>query len=361
MTNDPSKACCSPAAQTVRSAGTVSGSVAARFQADIAQQHAGGPVGPMSPTGAAIEYADQGSTQGMVQVPAGTYQLGTDDPLGFPEDGEGPVRDVTLRAFWIDACAVTNDQFAAFINATGYVTEAERFGWSFVFYTHVSKKYADKLRAQSAVPGLSWWVAVPGAKWDRPFGERSDLKAKGQFPVTQVSWNDANAYCAWAGKRLATEAQWEAAARGGREQTIYPWGDVLEPRGQHRCNVWQGRFPDEDTAADGFAGVCPVDAFTPNDYGLYNTQGNVWEWTADWFSPDWHAHARPATRENPRGPLQDHPEEPGQPAAWTHKVQKGGSYLCHRSYCNRYRLGARTANTPDSATSNAGFRCVRDV
>ena len=349
------KACCTPDAAAVRS----SGSVAAREAAPgIASTPA---AGPLTETVDPIRHAPAvagDANHGMVQLDGGAFLMGTDHPKGFPEDGEGPVREVTLDPFWIDATAVTNERFAAFIEATGYETEAERFGWSFVFHLHLSAKYADKLRAEAQVPGLRWWVAVPGAKWDRPLGERSSVKDVMDHPVVQVSWNDAVAYCRWAGKRLPTEAEWEYAARGGRTQSTYPWGDTLEPRGRHRCNIWQGRFPDENTAADGYVGTAPADAFSPNGYGLYNVSGNVWEWTNDWFSPTWHVEPSDATRVNPIGPTR-HASARGKPDL-THKVQKGGSYLCHHSYCNRYRLGARTGNTPDSATTNNGFRCVRD-
>jgi len=338
--------------------------------------------GPLQPVREPIRHADTGSTDAMVKLLGGTFLMGTDYEKGFPEDGEGPVREVSLRPFWIDVTAVTNTQFAAFIQDTGYETEAERFGWSFVFHLHLSKKFADRLRKESTVPQTPWWLAVPGAKWDRPFGERSSIKTVMDHPVVQVSWNDAVAYAEWAGKRLPTEAEWEYASRGGKQQTLYPWGDVLEPRGQHRCNIWQGEFPTDNTADDGYVGTAPAAAFSPNGFGLYNTSGNVWEWTNDWFSPAWHLDASPETRDNPVGPVPDSesrlrlsakpqaatPDSPNPKSSIqnpkskiTHKVQKGGSYLCHHSYCNRYRLGARTGNTPDSATTNNGFRCVRDV
>ena len=294
----------------------------------------------------------------MIRLDGGSFRMGTDDPAGFAEDGEGPVRSVEVRPFWIDPGAVTNAQFAAFIQDTGYTTEAERFGWSFVFHLHLPKKYAQSLRENARVPQTPWWLAVPGARWDRPFGERSSIKMLMDHPVVQVSWNDAQAFCRWAGRRLPTEAEWELAARGGRDQSIFPWGDQLEPRGQHRCNVWQGKFPENNTADDGYVGTAPVNAFAPNGLGLFNVSGNVWEWTADWFSPTWHADDRPDTRNNPRGPIPA--SEGGHGPDFTHKVQKGGSYLCHASYCNRYRIGARTGNTPDSATTNNGFRTVCD-
>ncbi|MEM9418728.1 MAG: formylglycine-generating enzyme family protein [Planctomycetota bacterium] len=335
--------------------------------------------GPLQAVLEPIRHADQGSTDGMIELPGGPFLMGTDYPKGFPDDGEGPVREVTLRPFWIDATSVTNAQFAAFVKDTGYTTEAERFGWSFVFHLHLSKKFAESLRKDATVPQTPWWLAVPGAKWDRPHGERSSIKAIMDHPAVHVSWNDAMEYARWAGKRLPTEAEWEYASRGGKEQTIFPWGDVLEPRGQHRCNVWQGKFPTNNTADDGYVGTCPATAFSPNGFGLHNTSGNVWEWVSDWFSPTWHVEASPETRDNPIGPMpveqatsccdssnqkssisnQQSVDSTGY--RLTHKVQKGGSYLCHDSYCNRYRLGARTGNTPDSATTNNGFRCVRDV
>ena len=299
-----------------------------------------------------------GSDDGLVALAGGAFWMGSEDPDGFASDGEGPVREVTLAPFLIEATAVTNAAFAAFIGDTGYVTEAQRFGWSYVFRGHLSQKFARGLRA---VPGVPWWVAVPGARWDRPLGERSSLSGLEDHPVVHVSWHDAAAYAAWAGRTLPTEAQWEFAARGGTDRQTFPWGDRLEPRGRHRCNVFQGRFPEHDTAADGFAGTCPVDAFTPNAYGLHNMVGNVWEWTADWFSPVWHAEDRPETRVDPVGPRggPGHDTVPMDTTGQRRRVQKGGSFLCHRSYCNRYRLGARTANVPDSSTTNAGFRCVR--
>ncbi|MEX0652482.1 MAG: formylglycine-generating enzyme family protein [Phycisphaeraceae bacterium] len=338
------KACCTPASRQATSA-----TVAAR--ADSGGSGGGSPV-PMVevPTAEPIRHADAGRTDNMIKLPGGTFRMGTDSDQQWESDGEGPVRDVTVRPFYIDATAVTNAAFEQFVDATGYRTDAEAFGWSFVFHTHLSPKFAKRLKQTHAVQGLTWWIAVPGAYWRKPFGERSDLKGLADHPVVHVSWNDAIAYARWAGKRLPTEAEWEYAARGGLDQQIYPWGDDLTPAGKHLCNIWQGKFPDQDTADDGFAGTCPVDAFSPNGYGLHNVSGNVWEWCTEYFDPAWHVEAKLETRDNPLGP-----------DAGTHKLQKGGSYLCHRSYCNRYRVAARTGNMPDSATTNAGFRCVRDV
>ena len=302
------------------------------------------------PTQEPVPFADRGSTDGMVRVPGGEFLMGNDQDDAFAGDGEGPVRTVRVPAFYVDTTAVTTESFARFVEATGYVTDAEKFGWSFVFHTHLSRKYAQTLRRTNAVVGLEWWLAVPGAFWRRPFGERSNTKDLLDHPVVHVSWNDAVSYCRWAGKRLATEAQWEFAARGGLEAARYPWGNDLVPRGRHRCNIWQGKFPDVDTGEDGFKGTCPVDAFEPNGYGLFNVSGNVWEWCSEWFSPDHHVPETPETRENPQGPTRG-----------DRKIQKGGSFLCHHSYCNRYRVAARTGNTPDSSSGNSGFRCVRDV
>ena len=282
----------------------------------------------------------------MCELPATTFLMGTEAGDGFPADGEGPVREVSLSGFAIDQCAVSNDEFAAFVEDSGYVTEAEHFGWSFVFKNHVPKS-AFKKRLVRTVPGLAWWYAVDRACWKRPEGPGSNVRKRGDHPVTHVSHADACAYGAWAGKRLPSEAEWELAARGGLEQRIYAWGDELTPGGKHYCNIWQGRFPEHDRAADGYAGTCPVRAFPPNGNGLYNVAGNVWEWCADWFSPDYHLTASPT--------------DPGGPPRGSNRVMRGGSFLCHRSYCNRYRVAARTSNSPDSSTANLGFRCARSL
>lgn len=269
--------------------------------------------------------------------------MGTDYAEGFPQDGEGPVREVILNPFAIERFPVTNELFGRFVEATGYRTEAERFGWSFVFWAHIPAQRFRELVVDTVV-AAPWWCKVPGARWSAPEGPGSGTRSREQHPVVHVSWNDAVAFAAWSGLRLPTEAEWEYAARGGLVQKLYPWGDKLRPSGQHLCNIWQGDFPRHDTADDGYAGTCPVDAFPPNGCGLYSVTGNTWEWCADWFDPDYH---RTATRHNPTGP-------PSGAA----RVVKGGSFLCHKSYCNRYRVAARTSNTPDSATANTGFRCA---
>jgi formylglycine-generating enzyme required for sulfatase activity len=287
-----------------------------------------------------------GSTSEMVHLDGGTFLMGTDSREGFAADGEGPVREVTLDAFYLDVYPVTNGQFAEFAKATRYVTEAERFGWSFVFQGHIPAERYEEL-VDKTVVGVRWWCKVNGAEWRHPEGPGSHVAAREDYPVAHVSWNDAAEYAKWAGKRLPTEAEWEYAARGGLEQKAYPWGDELTPGGKHLCNIWQGEFPVNDLAEDGYSAPAPVRSYEPNGYGLYTITGNAWEWCADWFDPAWHVTA---TRTNPVGP-----------AAGTGRVMKGGSYLCHQSYCNRYRVAARTSNTPDSSTTNISFRCARDV
>lgn len=270
--------------------------------------------------------------------------MGTDSDEGFPEDGEGPARRVTVSPFAVDPYAVSNDDFARFVADQGYVTEAERFGWSFVFHLFVSRT-AQKRGEVRAVPGLEWWLGVERACWKRPEGRGSNLKGRGNHPVVHVSYGDALAYCEWAGVRLLMEAEWEYAARGGLDQRRFAWGDELTPEGRHMANIWQGTFPQHNSEDDGYAGTAPVNSFAPNGFGLYNVAGNVWEWCADWFSPDWHVPERRETRIDPQGP-----------PAGTRRVNRGGSYLCHHSYCNRYRVAARSSNTPDSSTGNLGFR-----
>nr|WP_246594022.1 formylglycine-generating enzyme family protein [Evansella tamaricis] len=278
----------------------------------------------------------------MVYVPGGKFLMGTEVKNGFPTDGEGPIREVTIDSFYMDAYAVTNREFHAFIKDTGYVTEAERFGWSFVFYQLVSKETAKKVIQQ--VESTPWWWVVEGATWNHPEGPDSTIEGRWDHPVIHVSWNDAETYCEWAGKRLPTEAEWEYAARGGLEQKLYPWGDDLNPSGKHYCNIWQGQFPGKNTLEDGYLGTAPAKSFPPNNFGLFNVAGNVWEWCSDWFT---NQSENRGGSENPQGP-----------ATGDSKVMRGGSYLCHHSYCNRYRVAARTSNTPDSSTGNIGFRCA---
>ncbi|MFG6539324.1 formylglycine-generating enzyme family protein [Sulfitobacter sp. CS16] len=275
----------------------------------------------------------------LLALPGGSFVMGAEDADGNPEDGEGPRRSVTLSPFALSRFTVTNRDFARFVAATGHVTTAERLGQSHVFHLFLSP--ARKRQAQAVPADTPWWYPTEGAFWACPEGPGSDIAGRENHPVVHVSWQDAMAYARWTGGTLPSEAQWEFAARAGSEDR-FPWGSDLEPGGKHVCNVWQGRFPGKNTGADGFVGTAPVDAYTPNAFGLYNMIGNVWEWCADSFTPDYH---RITAQTDPR-----HEDEGDLRSA------RGGSFLCHRSYCNRYRLGARTGNRADTTCSNLGFR-----
>ncbi len=266
----------------------------------------------------------------MAMIPAGRWLVGEDRAIANPGDGEGPVRPADLPAFLADRTAVTNEAFAGFVSATGYVTEAERVGWSFVFMAQAHPEAAIVADEQASAP--EWWLAVRGACWHVPDGAGSSLRGRYDHPVVHVSWNDAVAFARFVGKRLPTETEWEVAARGGLQRAVYCWGDELHPDGRHMCNIWQGRFPLSNAAEDGYLATAPARSFPPNGFGLYNMLGNVWEWTASpWMSG-----------------------ETGLMA------MRGGSYLCHASYCNRYRVAARTCNHPGATSSHLGFRCVGD-
>lgn len=278
----------------------------------------------------------------LVNIPANEFLMGSDSGERYAADGEGPQRRVKLSAYAVAPCAVSNAEFEIFVNDTAYVTDAERAGWSFVFHLHAGEQ------ARQQVIGISsearWWLAVESAWWAQPEGRGSDVTERMDHPVTHVSWHDARAYCEWSGTRLPSEAEWECAARGGLEAKAYPWGDELLPHGRHRCNIWQGAFPTEDLGDDGFTGTAPVLAYEPNGYGLYNVAGNVWEWCEDWFSPSYHRVTRS--------------KDPRYIVPTGRRSMRGGSFLCHHSYCNRYRVAARSSNTPNSTTNHCGFRVV---
>ncbi len=280
--------------------------------------------------------------QELIAIEAGAFLMGSNSGEGYRADGEGPQRRVTLDVYSISPCAVTNAEFERFVSDTGYVTDAERLGWSFVFYQHVEEETKPSVKGVSSEG--RWWLAVEGACWSGPEGPGSSVADRTDHPVTHVSWHDAMAYCRWSGTRLPTEAEWERAARGGLEGRSYPWGDELIMDGEHRCNIWQGRFPTENLGEDGFSGTAPVNAYWPNGYGLYNMVGNVWEWCEDWFSPNYHRVTRS--------------EAPRYVVPTGRRSMRGGSFLCHRSYCHRYRVAARNSNSPESTSSNIGFRIV---
>lgn len=315
---------------------------------------------------------------GMVWIPAGTFTMGWDGPEGRPD--ERPAHQVRLDGFWIDATEVTNAQFATFVEATGYRTTAERpVDWE-ELRTQLppgTPKPSDELLQpgsmvfmppppESAVDlrnHANWWRWVPGANWRTPEGPGSTIEDRSDHPVVHVSWDDAVAYARWAGKQLPTEAQWERAARFGRDGRRFAWGDELTPDGVHQANIWQGVFPTTNTRADGHPGTAPVGRYPRSEAGLYDMAGNVWEWTADQFRSDTYLQrVRALDGEccvNPTGPTRT--VDPRMPHAPVTRVQKGGSFLCHPTYCTSYRPSAKMSSTPDSGMSHVGFRCVSDT
>jgi sulfatase modifying factor 1 len=294
----------------------------------------------VSPRPAGERSARRG-TRGQVPLPGGAFTMGDHFDEGYPADGELPVHPVTLSPFRLDATAVTNAAFATFVKDTGHVTDAERWGSSAVFHLAFTGDRSDVL---TSVEGAGWWLGVRGACWRAPEGPGSSVGDRANHPVVHVSWDDAQAYCRWAGTRLPTEAEWEYAARGGLEGARFPWGDELRPGRRWPLNIWQGRFPTHNTMEDGFATTAPVKSYRPNGHGLWQMAGNVWEWCADRFSPQAYQEAAPI--------------DPVGPAVGEARVMRGGSYLCHESYCYRYRVAARSSNTPDSSSGNLGFRCA---
>ena len=278
----------------------------------------------------------------LVLIAGGQFLMGSDADEGEPGDGESPARLVTLSSFKIGRTAVSNQEFARFVQQTGYLSMAEEIGSSFVF----AALLPDDFEPTRGVADAPWWREVSGACWHRPEGGLSSIDQRLDHPAVHLSWLDAQAYCEWAGLRLPSEAEWEYAARGGLAGKRYPWGDELLPDGAHRCNIWQGQFPNRNTGDDGYRGTAPVTAFAPNGFGLYNACGNVWEWCADWFGNTF--DGTPLT--SPKGP-----------ATGSRRVIRGGSFLCHKSYCNRYRVAARSSNDPMATASHMGFRCAADL
>jgi formylglycine-generating enzyme len=309
---------------------------------------------------------------GMVWIPGGEFSMGSDaasDSLcrvpGVTRDAQ-PIHRVAVDGFWMDATEVTNAQFAAFIRATGYVTVAER---------RPTRQEFPDARPEDLVPGstvftppaqpvplhdaLQWWRYVPGADWRHPTGPASTIAGRDKYPVVHIAYADAVAYATWAGKRLPTEAEWEFAARGGAAGNLYAWGNDLKPHGTFHANIHQGTFPVTDSGEDGFAGIAPVARFPPNGYGLFDVAGNVWEWTSDWYRPDYYATlaAQGGVARNPQGP--DASFDPAE-AGLQKRVQRGGSFLCTEQYCTRYLVGTRGKGEIGTGSNHLGFRCVKN-
>jgi formylglycine-generating enzyme len=303
--------------------------------------------------------------ENMVWVPGGTFLMGSD---GFyPE--ERPVHHVSVSGFWMDEHAVTVAEFRGFVNATGYMTVAERApdpaqypGATPEILVPGSLVFDQPDGPVSLSDPRNWWSWVPGAQWRHPEGPGSTLHGRDRHPVTQVAYEDAAAYAAWAGKALPSEAEWERAARGGLERAIYSWGDDFQPDGRVMANTWQGRFPWENLMTDGYLGTAPVRRFPPNGYGLFEMTGNVWEWTADFFTPR-HASGAPAccVPQDPHVQTPAHDDLPRPDAHIPRRVVKGGSHLCAPNYCLRYRPAARQGQAVETSSTHIGFRCVLRV
>lgn len=325
-------------------------------------------IGESSPV--SIQTADSISTEGMVLIPGGRFLMGALDEEGRPD--EYPQHWVEVKGFWMDETEVTNAQFRKFVEATGYVTTAERKpDWEELkkqLPPGTPRPHDSLLQPASLVfsppseqvvlsnPG-QWWRWVRGANWRHPQGPGSSIEGKDNYPVVHVSWEDANAYAKWAGKRLPTEVEWEWAARAGMANQPFTWGNEPVESGKAKANIWQGRFPDLNTARDGFERAAPVRSYAPNAYGLYDMAGNVWEWCADWYNAHYYVECARKNITDAKGPSSSYdPDEPAVPK----RVVRGGSFLCHASYCASYRVSARMKTSPDTGLEHTGFRCVRD-
>ena len=307
----------------------------------------------------------------MVWIPGGEFSMGAADLPGMNNVGmqatmdSRPIHRVYVDGFWMDKTEVTNEQFAAFVTATGYVTVAERTPRAEDFpgappenLVAGSVVFSPPDHAVPLNDHFQWWSYVKGTSWRHPLGPESDLKGREQYPVVHIAYEDAVTYARWAGKRLPTEAEWEFAARGGLTGQVYPWGNEFQKDGKWMANIHQGHFPDQDTGADKFLGIAPVAQFPANEYGLYDVGGNVWEWTSDWYRPDYYAQLAAAggVARNPQGP--DTPFDPSEPTE-KKRVHRGGSFLCTDQYCSRYMVGTRGKGEGSTGTNHLGFRTVR--
>lgn len=310
----------------------------------------------------AVEQGAGVSRDGMVRVPGGTFTMGSDHH--YPE--EAPAHRVAVDAFWIDRDAVTNREFARFVAATGYVTLAEKPADPADYPGADPAMLAPASVVFVPPPGrvdlrnhYNWWQYIPGADWRHPRGPDTGIEGMDDHPVVHVAYEDALAYAQWAGKDLPTEAEWEFAAKGGGDGTEFAWGDELVPDGRHMANTWQGEFPWESRAEDGFAWTAPVGSFDPNGYGLRDMIGNVWEWTSDWYQEHGRIQQHACcTLQNPRGGEREASIDGRNATRIPRRVMKGGSHLCAPNYCRRYRPAARMAQPVDTSTCHVGFRCV---
>lgn len=296
-----------------------------------------------------VKYENKKDGASLKKIPAQTFKMGNAQPHhGFESDNEGPEAEVSIPEFYLSETTVTNQMFHKFVLETGYITEAERIGTSYVFQGLVKEENRDQVNVQPTP--MTWWLDIQEANWRKPEGPGSTISDRMDHPVVHVTWNDAMAYCRWAGGRLPTEAEWEAAARGGYESLEYQWGNELHPDGEHLANLWQGEFPHTNTVEDGYKGTAPADAFFVNDYGVRQMTGNVWEWCLNPSRIPLTSFTD-KTAQDFLEELTDHEVE--------NKATRGGSFLCHGSYCTRYRVAARNGNSAESASSNIGFRYVR--
>jgi sulfatase modifying factor 1 len=298
----------------------------------------------------------------MVWIPGGAFMMGSNEH--YRE--EAPAHQVTVDGFWMDKYAVTNAEFARFVEATGYVTFCEKLpnpddypGAKPEMIVAASMLFRKPRQRVDLRNHYNWWTWVPGANWRHPDGPGSSIKGRDRYPVVHVAFEDVEAYAKWAGKELPTEAEWEFAARGGLEGAAYAWGNEFSPGGKLLANTWQGEFPIENLKLDGFEGIAPVGSFPPNGYGLYEMTGNVWEWTTDWYEDHHQVEHSCCANLNPRGGDREKSYDPCSPEIKIpRKVMKGGSYLCAPNYCRRYRPAARMAQPIDTSTGHLGFRCV---
>jgi sulfatase modifying factor 1 len=321
------------------------------------------PFEQVTPSAEQIDRPEEGPA-GMVFVPRGTFRMGSDHH--YPE--EAPAHLVTVNDFWIDRAPITNREFRKFINATGYVTFAESAPDPRNYpgaLPHMIKAgslvFAPPKHSVDLQDWSQWWIFKFGANWRRPYGPRSSISGMDDHPVVHVANRDAEAYAQWAGKELPSEAEWEFAARGGLDGAEFAWGHEFTPDGKQMANTWQGAFPHQNLRSDGFERTSPVTAFSPNGYGLYDMIGNVWEWTADWYSPQHRADAVKTCciPQNPRGGVENESYDRGVPESKIpRKVLKGGSHLCAPNYCRRYRPAARHAQPIDTSACHVGFRCI---